>query len=140
MYLTYAEYQNMGGMLEETAFDDIEFEAETYVDWVTFNRLHKDTEYPEVLKKCMYHIIKLITAKMEAMVIPTEADGSDGSVSAGIASQSNDGVSISYNIMSAKDILQSSEAEIQKCIHRYLQGVTNSLGQKLLYRGIYPNE
>lgn len=140
MYLTYAEYQNMGGMLEETAFNDIEFEAETYVDWVTFNRLHKDAEYPETLKKCMYHIIQLIVTKMEAMAVPTASGNSGNSITAGIASQSNDGVSVSYNVISAKDMIQTSEAEIQKCIHRYLQGVTNSLGHKLLYRGLYPNE
>ena len=30
--------------------------------------------------------------------------------------------------------------ELQKAINRYLQGVRNSLGYKLLYRGIYPGE
>ena len=40
MYLAYEDYQNMGGTLDETAFNDFEFEAETIVDWYTFNRLH----------------------------------------------------------------------------------------------------
>ena len=33
MYLTYADYQNMGGTLDETAFNDFEYEAETIVNW-----------------------------------------------------------------------------------------------------------
>ena len=35
MYLTYIEYQNMGGTLAETAFTDIEFEAETIINYYT---------------------------------------------------------------------------------------------------------
>lgn len=140
MYLTYEEYQNMGGTLEETAFNDIEFEAETYIDWVTFNRLKNETEYPQALIKCVYHIIQLITNKQAALNISPVNEGDTEAISLGIASQSNDGVSVSYNVMSAKDILQGSETEIQQCIQRYLGNVTNSLGQKLLYRGLYPNE
>lgn len=140
MYLTYEEYQNMGGTLEETAFNDIEFEAETYIDWVTFNRLKNETEYPQALIKCVYHIIQLITNKQAALNISPVNEGDTEAMSLGIASQSNDGVSVSYNVMSAKDILQGSETEIQQCIQRYLGNVTNSLGQKLLYRGLYPNE
>lgn len=63
MYLTYAEYTNMGGTLDETAFNDFEFEAESIVDWYTFNRLHNMTTYPEKLKRCMYSLIKVTALK-----------------------------------------------------------------------------
>ena len=70
----------------------------------------------------------------------TDADGEVVTTGATVASQSNDGVSISYNTLSAKDLLQSSEQDVMTCIKRYLQGVTNNLGRKLLYRGFYPGE
>ena len=139
MYLTYTEYQNMGGTLDETTFNDFEFEAAAQVDWYTFNRLKKETEYPEALKRCMYKLIFYIQQAQQAQSIPTES-GTDSVIQVGIQSQSNDGVSVSYNTLSAKDIVDSAQKAIESCIEKYLQGVMNSLGQLLLYRGLYPNE
>lgn len=138
MYLTFAEYQEMGGKLDETTFNDYEFQAEAKVDWYTFNRLKKDKTYPEQLKKCMYCLIKLIDLQMSAL----NPGGSESGSSGGgiVASQSNDGVSISYNTLSAKDAVDIAEPEMKKAINSMLQGVTNELGQKVLYRGLYPNE
>lgn len=142
MYLTYADYTEMGGTLDESAFHDLEFEAETYIDWVTFNRLQNEDEemIPDRVKQCMYHLIKLIAQQMFILNPDDATTESTGITGAGIASQSNDGVSISYNVLSARDALELSKADVDKTIHRYLQGVTNSLGRKLLYRGLYPNE
>ena len=140
MYLTYEEYTDeYGGTLDETTFNDLEFEAESYVDWYTFNRLQNEPEIPERVKKCMNHIIKLLQAQMGLMDNSSSADA-QGSITGTIASQSNDGVSISYNVLSAKDAIELAKSDVDKGIKRYLQGVTNSLGRKLLYRGIYPDE
>lgn len=144
MYLTYDEYLDYGGTLDETAFNDIELDAEGYVDWYTFNRLQDEDEnnIPERVKKCMYQIIKLIQRTMgydDAGGTTSKASGTDES-DKGVLSQSNDGVSISYNILSAKDAIELAKKDIDNSINRYLQGVRNSLGRKLLYRGIYPDE
>ena len=48
MYLTYAEYQEYGGTLDETTFNNLEFDAESTVNWCTFNRL-KRPEWQEAL-------------------------------------------------------------------------------------------
>lgn len=138
MYLTFAEYTQMGGTLDETTFNDYEFEARAQVDWYTFNRLLKETTQCEAVKRCMYHIIKLIDLQAQAMNVTGESG--DGSSIAGVASQSNDGVSISYNVLSAKDMVDMIEPDIKKSVTRFLQGVTNELGQKVLYKGLYPNE
>lgn len=142
MYLTYEEYQQYGGTLDETAFNDIEFEAESYIDWYTFNRLWGQTEYPARLKRCVYRIIKLIELKMQLMGQPTESQKQQSIDGTGnqIASMSNDGVSISYGIVSAHEALELTKKEVDKTIEQQLAGVTNNLGRKLLYRGIYPNE
>lgn len=153
MYISYTEYQNMGGTLDESSFNEYEFEARTIVDWYTFNRLQKDTEFPEAVQRCMYELIKLAKLKADAMMLgsqTTQTTDSQGNVTtittnATIASQSNDGVSISYNTVSASEVFNALQSQAQgnvleTTVKRYLQGVTNQLGRKLLYRGIYEDE
>ena len=141
LYLTFTEFENMGGTLDETAFNDLEFEAETYVDWYTFDRLRNETEIPDRVKKCVYHIIKLLNDQIN--LFGNGSDSSDTSSTDSnkqVAAQSNDGVSISYNVISASEALELAKKDVNATINRYLQGLTNSLGRKLLYRGIYPDE
>ena len=140
MYLTYSEYAAYGGKLDEATFNDLEFEAASLVDWYTFNRLHNETEFPEALKRCMYKLIQYITAQQQVTGISNDSEASESDAKSGIVSQSNDGVSISYNILSAKDVIESGKAQMEQMIKQYLSAVTNSLGQKVLYRGVYPNE
>lgn len=140
-YLTFDEYQEMGGVLDETAFNDLEFEAETYVDWYTFDRLRNETDIPDRVKKCMYHIIKLLNDQITLFSNDSGSGGSSSdSTNKQIASQSNDGVSVRYNIISASEALELAKNDVNQTIKRYLQGLSNSLGRKLLYRGIYPDE
>lgn len=138
MYLEYADYQEMGGTLDETTFQQLEFEARAVIDWWTFNRLQNESEYPEAVKRCVFKLIGLINDKQKAMVI--DAQDENGSIKAGIASESNDGVSTSYNTLSAKEAVDSLQKEFEATIRMYLSSVKNSLGHKVLYRGIYPNE
>lgn len=136
-YLSYNEYVDMGGTLDETAFSELAFEAQSQIDWWTFNRLQNEAEQCEAVKKCMYRLIKLIDAQQKTTGIG--GDGSGG-VTGTIASQSNDGVSISYNVLSASEASQTIKEQLEGVIQRYLQGVKNSLGQKVLYRGLYKGE
>lgn len=138
MYLTYEEYQNMGGTLDETVFNNFEFQASTKIDWYTFNRLENEDNIPEKVKKCMFNLIMLLQEI-------ANASGNDG-INAGtgadatVSSYSNDGVSVSYNMLSARDIIDTNDAKIEQTIKQGLQGVTNSLGHKVLYKGVYPDE
>jgi len=138
MYLTYAEYQSMGGTLDETTFGDLEFEAESLVNWYTFNRLKKDTTFPEELKRLMKYLINM--ASFKDKVLAASSGQTNGSAVGAISSQSNDGVSVSYNVLNAKDLAEDVEADSKDAIEKYLQGVMNEAGQLLLYRGVYPNE
>ena len=138
MYLTFEDYQDYGGTLEETAFEQLEFEARAVIDWWTFNRLQNEENYPEAVKRCMFKLISLLNDKQKAMIV--DAQGEDGTKQAGIASESNDGVSTSYNTLSAKEAVDATDNELKAAIQMYLSGVRNSLGQKVLYRGLYPNE
>ena len=136
MYLTYAEYQDMGGTLDSAVFDNFEFEAEAIVDWYTFNRLKSDTEIPSAVKRVIKYLIDIAQAK--ASLLRPVTVGSESS--AGIKSQSNDGVSISYNTLDASELMTRLKDSESDAIKKYLQGITNQAGRSLLYRGFYPGE
>lgn len=141
-YLSYEEYLTYGGTLDETTFDEYLFEAEAQIDWYTFGRLQNfDESTVDVrVKRCAYYLLKLIQNAQTVSVVPT-ADGSTNTGAlAGILSQSNDGVSISYATMSAKEVLDRFDGEVRSAIQKYLQAVKDQLGRKVLYRGIYPGE
>ena len=140
-YLTYEEYTDVGGTLDETDFNYYAYEAESYIDWYTFNRLHNTTEIPEAVKRCEVYLIRFIQERLTALgVSGVNNDGNSLDPVSAIMSKSNDGVSVSYSAMSAKDVNASLYKEIEQTIQRQLAGVTNELGRKLLYRGLYPNE
>lgn len=142
MYLTYEEYSDMGGMLSELDFDFIGYEAESYIDWYTFNRLHGQETIPEEVKQCEFYLIRLIQTRLDALGVGV-MDTSSSSSSYGdaiLAGQSNDGVSVQYNHLAAHDAISTLKDEIEDVIKRRLRGVVNELGRQLLYRGLYPNE
>lgn len=139
MYLTFDEYQVYGGTLDETTFNEYNFEAETLINYFTFNRLVKESEISENIKRCAFKLINIAKQRADALTLGASADGST-STGASITSQSNDGVSVSYNALSASQLFEASQVEMESLVNRYLQGVKNSLGQLVLYRGIYPNE
>ena len=145
MYLTYTEYTQMGGTLDSTAFSDYEYEAETIINWYTFNRLVNNpiTPVPEAVKRCMMRLIEL--AKLEADLYASMFGSSGTNGDLMIASQSNDGVSISYNTISASEAFAAvtSKAKgniIEETVRRYLNGLKDAKGRNLLYRGLYEDE
>lgn len=146
MYLSYEDYQEMGGTLEETTFNSFEYEAETIVNWYTFNRLKGEETYPEELAKCIYRLIELAKLEADSLMLGKEAGAnSNGSGSQFIEAQSNDGVSVRYNAIDASDLFKTLSASgvdspMAKTVFRYLQGVRNSKGYRLTYRGMYPDE
>ena len=136
MYLTYETYLDYGGTLEETAFNQFEFDAESIINYLTFCRLKNDTEFPTEVPRCAYAIIDLLQKKQDALSFGG-AETEDGT---GVVQQVNDGVSITYNRMDASLLFKNSEQEINKKIQYYLQGVKNQAGKLVLYRGLYPGE
>lgn len=142
-YLTYDEYADMGGTLDETLFDNLRLDAQGYIDWHTFNRLWKEEwrteDIMERVKICMYQLISLVAAKQN-LITPQVASTGGINPNAQVATQSNDGVSTTYAVFSAEMLYAKAKQEIDDCITRYLSGLMNSTGRKLLYRGLYPNE
>lgn len=140
MYLTYEEYIQMGGeALEDTAYENLEFEARTQIDWWTFGRLKNEAKQPEAVKRCMYKLIELLDKQQKVLMV--DAVDEDGNIKAGLmAHQSNDGVSSTYNVITGNMAVRVLKSQLDNTIKMYLQDVRDSLGRKVLYRGLYPNE
>lgn len=142
-YLTYDEYSDMGGTLDETLFDTLRLDAQGYIDWYTFNRLWKEEwrteDIMERVKICMYQLIGLVAAKSNLITPQGQVTGGINAT-AQVSQQSNDGVSTTYAVFNAEMLFAHAKEEIEDCITRYLSGIMNNAGRKLLYRGLYPNE
>lgn len=138
-YLTYDEYSEMGGTIDETLFNNLRLDAQGYIDWYTFNRLWGEEEIPERVKICMYQLINLLE-KTNNLLAPTLQSSGGVNVNAQVMSQSNDGVSTTYAVLSGEMLYEKAKQEIDQNINRNLNGVVNSAGRKLLYRGLYPGE
>lgn len=136
MYLTYEEYRCMGGTLDDITFERLEFQAEAKINRATFNRLKGDTEIPYEVKRLTHYLVDLMRKKELAFSLGKDSVFTD----APITSQSNDGVSTSYNGLAPSDLIKLCESDIITAARSHLDGVTNQAGQKLLYRGLYPGE
>ena len=142
-YLTYDEYSEMGGTLDETLFNTLVLDAQGYIDWYTFNRLWKEEwrteDVMERVKICMYQLISLVAAKNN-LITPQNTNAGGINLNAQVSQQSNDGVSTTYAVLSGELLFSHAKKEIEDTINRYLNGIVNSVGRKLLYRGLYPGE
>lgn len=132
MYLTYEEYIEYGGTIDETTYNSIIYEAQAYIDWVTFNRLKKEQTIPVEVKRCVLAIISLVIKQQSLMAFDdTNKD---------VKSISNDGVSVSYNSIATSEVFTILKPQIKQTIDMYLSGIKNSEDKLLTYRGLYKDE
>lgn len=139
MYLEFSEYQSMGGTLDNTTFNTMEYKAGTIVNLYTYNRLRGETYISDNVKYCVFDLIKLIQAK-ESTLPDFDENGNIISKGGIISSQSNDGVSVSYSApssLSASELASSFKTEVKNLISTYLNDEKNSKGEHLLYKGVY---
>ena len=126
-YLTYAEYQALGGSaIGEMPFNLLEFEARRQIDIRTFNRLKDSDEIPQEVKLCDN---KLINSIMKYAENKLKAESND------IKSENTDGYSVSKITPDMiKDIVESHKSDIDDIIRTYLLGVVFN-GEHLMYCG-----
>ena len=121
-YLTYQEYQLLGGTLEEMPFNLLEFNARKKIDERTFRKLvDKRQEYKEV-KLCIYN-----------MIITLNSYSSYDTQNKAISSESTDGYSISYGTPQ-KSITEAKNSELEDVIDTYLSNLIVD-DVPVLYRG-----
>jgi glycosylphosphatidylinositol transamidase (GPIT) subunit GPI8 len=56
-YLTYEEYQSLGGSLDESAFNIMERRARRVIDYITYNRVKRLDTIPDEVKDAMVTLI-----------------------------------------------------------------------------------
>lgn len=130
-YLTYLEYQALGGTLEEMPFNLLEYEARKQVDLRTQKRLFNVDEIPSEVKLCIYHLIDKLENYNNSIESATNSDGS-------ISSENTDGYSISYNQVNAtqiQEIVKSKETELDDLILNDLYGLIVN-GEHIIYNGV----
>jgi len=125
-YLTYAEYQDLGGTLEELPFNILELECRKIIDRRTQSRLVDADEIPNEVKVCLYKMIENVTSYQEGIIKAQK----------GISSENIDGYSISYmNSSEIENALKEQSTQMEELISVYLFGVIVN-GEYLLYLGV----
>lgn len=129
-YLTLSEYINMGGSLEPTPFNLLEYEARRKIDGRTQNRLKKIDikDIPKEVKFCEFELINSI----KAYASTSENISQKGNV----ASESTDGYSVSFiTPTQIQQIVVSKSAELNDIIKTSLLGVEVN-NEYLLFPGV----
>lgn len=125
-YLTYTDYITLGGTLEETPFNVLEFEARKQIDLRTQNRLKNESSIPNEVKLCDYHLIDKINSYYNA----------SQSANGNVASENTDGYSISYvNATQISEVIKSKNVELDDIIMTDLYGVIVNK-KHLIYNGV----
>lgn len=125
-YLSYEEYKDLGGTLEEVPFNELEYECRRIIDSRTQNRLKNADEIPEEVKMLENKMIQTLQGYYISL----------NKAQSGVASENTDGYSVSY--ISSNQISQLIEGKIdvlQDLVSTYLFGVVVN-NEHLLYCGV----
>ena len=125
-YLSYEEYMELEGTLEEVPFNELEFECRRIVDSRTQNRLKNAEEIPQEVKLLINKMIQTLQGYYVSL----------NKAQSGIASVNTDGYSESY--ISSNQISQLIEGKIdvlQDLVSTYLFGVIVN-NEHVLYLGV----
>lgn len=120
IYLTYTEYKEIGGILEETAFNRNIGRACGVIDNATHNRIVCMKEVPQKVKPLCRDLLEYLVENNTVKIVTSRSQ------SAGGVSESE-----SYATKTADDMY----GDIQNMIYDYLLSVTDDNGIPLLYRG-----
>ena len=125
-YLTYNEYKALGGTIDQTPFNLLEFEARKRIDERTFGRSKNVAVLPQEIKMCMFALINSISGYSSCI----------SSNNKSIASESIDGYSVSYVAGGTlQEIVNSKNVELNDIITTYLFGVIVN-NEHILYIGV----
>lgn len=118
-YLTYSEYEELGGSLDELPFNLLEYECRKIIDRKTLNRL-VEQEVPQEVKLCEFKMINCINDYSKT-------------IKNGVSSESTDGYSVSYGNIDT--IIKTKENELEDIITTSLFGVIVN-NEHVIYIGV----
>ncbi|MDD3337808.1 MAG: hypothetical protein PHS82_03015 [Lachnospiraceae bacterium] len=123
VYLTYAEYTELGGTLPQSDFTLLEFKCRKRIDKMTDCRVQRMANAPEAVKLC---IMSLIPIESKAGVLAQIENPT-------VTSYNTDGYSESYGKALGAD---DAENSMTRVISTTLYGELDDDGVPLLYRGV----
>lgn len=121
VYLTYDEYKEIGGTIEEAAFNRTIYRVSGIVNNATFGRIEGMITIPEEVKHLCRDLVEYFANNF----------GSSKQVSS--RSQSAGGVSESESFVIRS--IEERAGEIDDMVKDYLMNVSDDMGTPLLYRG-----
>lgn len=124
-YLTYNEYKALGGSLDITPFNLLEFEARRIIDNRTLQRLKGIKEIPQEVKMCVLSLVDTINSY-----------ANKSQTSKNISSESVGSYAVTY-ITGAQiqETIKSKNAELADMVATYLTGVIVN-GEHIIYCGV----
>jgi hypothetical protein len=124
-YLTYNEYKALGGSLDITPFNLLEFEARRIIDNRTLQRLKGIEKVPQEVKMCMLSLVDTINSY-----------ANKSQTSKNISSESVGSHSVSYITgTQIQETINSKNAELTDMVVTYLTGVIVN-GEHIIYCGV----
>ena len=124
-YLTYDEYKALGGSLDQTPFNLLEYEARRIIDSRTLQRLKVIEKIPQEVKMCMFSLVNTINGY-----------ANQSQTSKNISSESVGSYSVSYTTgTQIQETINSKNAELTDIVLTYLTGVIVN-GEHLVYLGV----
>ena len=142
MYLTYDEYIEYGGKVDETTFSQLEFKCEQNINFYTADRLKDVDTISEAVKRCVFDLInqEQIYNDNVKTLLTANSDGNSGRL---VSSFSTDGYQETYATGGADagtytlQVRKSIDSAEKLIIKSYLQYERTDDGTLLLYRGVF---
>ena len=122
-YLTYTDYITLGGTLDQTPFDLLEFEVRKKIDKYTQGRLKELDSQVQEVKLLVLKLIELVGSYNKSEMEHR-----------GISSENTDGYSVEYSNITT-DTIKSKSNEIKRIISEYLSECKLDDGTPYLYCG-----
>lgn len=119
MYLTFDEYKDMGGAIQESAFKRHAARADALITRMTHGRILNESPVRECVKYAAFDLVSAIAADSQMGI-----DGYD------IASMTNEGMSITFAGAA------TSARRYAQIVQSYLDAQFDANGTPLLYVGV----
>lgn len=122
LYLTYEEYQQIGGICDNTAFDRNITKATAIIDTETHKRIWNMESIPQAVKALCRDLVELYARNNTVDTVVTSHSQSAGAVSE----------SVSYATLTDEEV----KAMADNMVYEYLMSIEDDNGTPILYRGI----
>ena len=122
--LTYAEYKEMGGNIDESNFNRHIARASATITRMTHGRILNESPVRDSVKYAAFDLVNAICVDAQA--------GADGRE---IAAMSNDGISVTFATGGQSGAISAAQ-RYAAIVRGYLESETDANGTMLLYAGV----